>query len=727
MPLTIKRYLVLPSLLIVSIFAIAYLVYSGYSTLSHTYDDSRKIIEQQNVVQDAIAKMYSTSQNRTLTLFLMNKTDDDFELDELRQKMRHQADIFMSARNLIMAHADSPAELERYYPESLRAKLTEDAALQNLAADLFVEKKHDQAYQVMTEYSVPEQMDILSNIALMNTMLDGSIGTTIQRLDKDAARAKLNFQVLGSLTLAIFTFVIIAIIIRLLHGKHALDGRLKSREIQYKRIVDTVQDGIITMSENGTISSFNHGAEKLFACKAFNILGTNFKDFIVEGSHQSLDNYIASVLSDNATSGLGIVAKRSNNDIITLHISFSLTGLSGDQKLSGILRDITTQKKNEEELVKKSKLESIGVLAGGIAHDFNNILSGISGYTDLALHSLGDIQKTTHYLESSKKASQRAAGLTQQLLTFAKGGEPIKQHANIAEVIRESADFNLHGSNINCHYDIPDDLWIVSIDSGQISQVIHNLMINAKLAMPDGGDIHIRCQNTLDRFDNHIVKTTGPYIKISIQDTGPGIPDDIIHSIFDPYFTTRQEGSGLGLALSYSIINKHDGFIYAQSNKDGACFNIYLPASKDQNIAPNDVLIYENTKPERKCIMLMDDDEVIREVADTMLEEMGHQVICVPSGEEAIDRYKKSLLDKQPIDLIIMDLTIIGGMGGKEAIATIHSFSPQAKAIVSSGYSNDPVMANYSQYGFINAIAKPYNYDELLEAIENSLSLQSKH
>lgn len=725
MRFTLKKSLFLPFVVILSLFATAYLIFNGYNTFSQTFEGSRNIIQQQNKIQHAIADMYSASRDRIQTLLKMAATVDDFELDELRQQMRWQADTFLTARNKIFSLNLSAKKLERYYPIKLRKDISANADLQNIAADLFVEKNHAQALNVLLKYGTSEQMDLLSAIAQMNTMLDKEIEQTMMGLDQEFTKARLDFKILGSFVFIAFAIIMMTIIIRLLHGKHLLSGLLEDRNLQYKRIVDSVQDGIITMSKDGRISSFNRGAENIFGYSANTMSGANISQLINNCSQRLFKNYIMNIIDGKQASDLILIGSRFNGEKITLHIAFSNTsntGLAAEQQLSGIIRDVTTQKKTEEEQIRKSKLESIGVLAGGIAHDFNNLLSGISGYLELAQKNLTNQEKTLYFLNASKTATERAAGLTQQLLTFAKGGEPVKHNANISDIIRQAADFNLHGSNITCHYEIAGDLWLVNINGDQISQVIHNLIINAKLAMQDKGKIRIGCHNTVDVVNEDIVIASGQYIKITIEDTGSGIPEEILDSIFDPYFTTRKQGSGLGLALSYSIITKHDGFIYVQSTVGrGSCFSIYLPASKDQVVAAQVTSLDNIAVDTTKRIMLMDDDEVIREVAESMLNDLGYEVVCVASGEEAISTYKSALLSKESIDLIIMDLTIVGGMGGKDAIKILRSLDANVKTIVSSGYSNDTVMANYKDYGFQDAMAKPYSFDTLRETIKNNL------
>jgi len=385
-----------------------------------------------------------------------------------------------------------------------------------------------------------------------------------------------------------------------------------------------------------------------------------------------------------------------------------------------VATDITEKVRTEQELIKAKKLESVGVLAGGIAHDFNNILVGILGNIDLALHDDRLNDDTRNLLRNAEKASYQARGLTRQLLTFAKGGEPVKETASLIEVVQESANFVLHGDKTACEFSFPDNLWFVEIDKGQVSQVVHNIILNASSAMPDGGIVEVSFKNA-DIVHDHKMLKKGRYVKISIKDHGIGISTDLLEKIFDPYFSTKKEGSGLGLAISHSIIAKHGGHIAAASTPgQGTTFTIYLPASADQTI-PQDKSVKETIITQTLKILVMDDEEVVRDILKTLLASMGHEVILAEEGREAIDTYQEAIKRSQPIDLIIMDLTIPGGMGGKEAIHEILAIDPKAKVIVSSGYSNDPIMANFRNYGFSAAIAKPYKMSELTNVINQLL------
>ncbi|MCF6239550.1 MAG: ATP-binding protein, partial [Candidatus Marinimicrobia bacterium] len=385
--------------------------------------------------------------------------------------------------------------------------------------------------------------------------------------------------------------------------------------------------------------------------------------------------------------------------------------------------DITEQKAVEDQLRQAQKMEAVGQLPGGVAHDFNNLLAAILGNIELAAYRVGEDTKIVSLLSNAQKATKRAAKLTQQLLTFSKGGDPVKETTSISKLISESADFVLHGSPVSCDYTFPDDLWMVNVDSGQLGQVIQNIVINAKHAMPEGGRRYIRCGNVEDAASEALLSLQeGDFIRITIQDTGIGIPQEMIDKVFDPYFTTKQAGSGLGLAICHSIINKHDGHISVQSSPGkGTTFTIYLPV--DPSV---DIPVAKQQKPgsavKAARIMVMDDDEIIRTLVQAQLYVLGHETVLVADGEQAINKYQELQDGGAPVDLVIMDLTIPGGMGGQEAAQQLLQIDPDAKIIVSSGYSNDPVLASYREYGFCAAIAKPFDLAELMKSIESTLS-----
>jgi len=371
----------------------------------------------------------------------------------------------------------------------------------------------------------------------------------------------------------------------------------------------------------------------------------------------------------------------------------------------GIVLDITERKRLEEELLRAEKLESVGLLAGGIAHDFNNILTTILGNVSLAKMQMTPDGETFEMLSEAEKASIRAQTLTKQLLTFAKGGAPIKETASIKDILKESPSFVLRGSKSSCKLSIAEDLWPAEVDVGQISQAINNIVINANQAMPEGGTIRVEAENlTID--DGHgLPLKPGRYIRISIKDQGVGIAEKHLANIFDPYFTTKHDGSGLGLATTYSTIKKHDGHITVESKLgEGTTFHIYLPASEKAIPEKEEIKLIKG----QGRILVMDDEASLGKMVGRMLKKLGYESEFTDDGTEAIEMYKAAKKSEKPYDAVILDLTIPGGMGGKEAINKLLEIDPEVKAIVSSGYSDDPVLANFQEYGFKGMMPKPF-------------------
>lgn len=387
----------------------------------------------------------------------------------------------------------------------------------------------------------------------------------------------------------------------------------------------------------------------------------------------------------------------------------------------GVTRDISERKKMEQEILKFSKLESVGILAGGIAHDFNNFLMAILGNISVAKMYTEPGDKISERLTDAEKASMRAKDLTKQLLIFSHGGEPIKKIVSIGELIKDAALFALRGSNVRCQFSIPADLWPVDVDEGQISQVINNLVINADQAMPEGGIIEVCAENsTIDANYGFPVKE-GEYIKISIKDQGVGIPEEHLPKIFDPYFTTKQKGSGLGLATTYSIIKNHQGYITLESKtREGTTFYVYLPASSKEVLTKKEE--EEKIFAGSGKILVVDDEKMVRDVTGNMLKLIGYESESAGDGVEAVEVYKKAKESQQSFNAIILDLTIPGTMGGAETIKKLIEIDPEVKAIVCSGYSNDPVMANFRQYGFSGFLVKPYRVEELNEILHKVMT-----
>ena len=388
-----------------------------------------------------------------------------------------------------------------------------------------------------------------------------------------------------------------------------------------------------------------------------------------------------------------------------------------------VYRDVSQEQKAEQELLRASKLESIGLLAGGIAHDFNNVLTGIVGNLSLLREHPGLPFEVTDRLSLLERSAYKARQLTMQLLTFAKGGSPIKQTASIVEVIRESAEFALRGSNLKAEFDFSPDIAVVEIDTGQMSQVIQNLVINAKHAMPDGGVLRISGRNTQLSGRENLPLMQGDYIRVSIKDCGSGISPENLGRIFDPYFTTKEKGSGLGLATAYSILKRHDGLITVESEVGkGSTFHLYLPASQAATPASKSDTTIQMRGSGTGRILAMDDEPGIRTLLTAILKHFGYEITTVPDGAEAIREYQEAREQGHPYLAVIMDLTIPGGMGGKDTIRALREIDPNIKAIVCSGYSNDPVLADFQRYGFIARVEKPYRMHELGKTLRSVLT-----
>jgi signal transduction histidine kinase/DNA-binding response OmpR family regulator len=383
--------------------------------------------------------------------------------------------------------------------------------------------------------------------------------------------------------------------------------------------------------------------------------------------------------------------------------------------------DITERKKMQDELLKAQKLESLGVLAGGIAHGFNNILTAILGNLSLAKMKLNASHNIAKCLDECEKAVVQATELTQQLLTFSIGGEPVKKLIPPASLIRNAAAFVLQSTNVRSIIELADDLWCVEADGGQLNQALHNLLINATQAMPGGGEVSIRAVNeTLDRDNPHQL-SPGDYLRITIEDHGCGIPRENLARIFDPYFTTKPQGTGLGLSAVYSIVKKHGGTTeICSAVGEGSCFTIHLPALPGRQT--EETVEKGADLAESGRVLIMDDEELIRDIATNILEFNGYEVESCADGREAIKRFKAAWERNVPFNVVILDLTVPGGMGGKEATTHLRRIDPDVLLIVSSGYSNDPVIANYQEYGFCGVLHKPFDAATLARELERLVS-----
>lgn len=500
------------------------------------------------------------------------------------------------------------------------------------------------------------------------------------------------------------------------------EEKIRQAKEQWEKTFDSIDDAITIQDLNMRMLRVNRAAARLFGLEPRDLIGRHCFEVFADRKDACPDCPQRLTIKDNSPHSCEI--EHAKLDKSFLVATSALINEQGEP--IGIVhsaKDITEKLKTEKELAKAQKLESVGILAGGIAHDFNNILTTILGNVTLAKMYASASDKVVGRLEEAEKACLRAKDLTHQLLTFSRGGAPIKKATSVTELIKESASFALMGSNVRCKYEIEEDLWPAEIDEGQMSQVINNLIINACQAMPQGGEINIRLENMRDGLLPGNRSKNERYVRISLSDQGIGIPRENLSKIFDPYFTTKTGGSGLGLSMAYSIIKRHDGQMTAESKPgEGTTFYIDLPASAKQPLRPSEQTEMPVSDSGKGKVLVMDDEKPIRNLVGQMLNFLGYEVELAVDGNEAITMYVEANRNGQPFDAVIMDLTVPGGLGGKEAIEKLRQLCPDIKAIVSSGYNTDPIMSNFKEYGFSGVIAKPYRLKDLNETLCNVLT-----
>ena len=410
---------------------------------------------------------------------------------------------------------------------------------------------------------------------------------------------------------------------------------------------------------------------------------------------------------------IGFETKFLRHDGTSLDVSLNASLRRDEQGdyLECFVDNITQRKQDEERQLKLKKLESLGVLAGGIAHDFNNLLTGLLGNIELTKYSLPDDHRAQALLDAAMKALNSATGLTSQLMTFAKGGDPVKRSVQLGSILEENATFILQGKNVQLECDIDPMLWLIEADPGQIGQVVTNLVLNAQQAMPGGGLIHIKAEN--------LTMAARPFVQFSVTDQGVGIPAEALENIFDPYFTTKAHGNGLGLASTFSIVNKHKGSINVKSEPGkGTSFVVRLPAQGDSHPGLNENSQRHHKQHSVKKILVLEDEELVRNMTTAMLEEMGYQVVPFATINDLLNRYRSTITSGEHFGAVILDLTL---NGTKKLAQDILNMNPKARLIATSGYASDPVLANLKHFGFSDAIVKPFSFSDLHKVIKRAL------
>jgi len=502
---------------------------------------------------------------------------------------------------------------------------------------------------------------------------------------------------------------------------------LRESEERFKAITMTASDAILLMDDRGKIIHWNPAAGRMFGYSAEEALGKNLHLFLAptrlhKNFLEGFEKFVKTGQGPVINKSVELAAHRKDGTEFPIEVSTSAMNIGGRWHALGIVRDITERKRLEQELLKSEKLESIGTLAGGIAHDFNNLLQGIFGYISMAKLTYDQKEKSLAMLEQAEKALHQSVNLTSQLLTFSKGGKPMKKVFALRPLIDNSVSFAMSGSRNTYEIVIDKDLHAIEADEGQIGQVIQNIVLNADQAMPLGGRITITARNiSASAAPSLPGAATGDVVELSIQDQGTGIPEEHLSRIFDPYFTTKEKGSGLGLATTYSIIKNHGGVITVASEMGkGTTFTIYLPASGTS--VEREEASAQRAVGNKGRVLVMDDEQVVREVTGELLRSLGHEVDFADRGEAAVMQYKTAMAAGRPFDIVILDLTVRGGMGGAEAIKKLLELDPNVKAIVSSGYSDDAVTADFCKQGFRAFLKKPYDIEELQSTLNALLA-----
>jgi len=518
--------------------------------------------------------------------------------------------------------------------------------------------------------------------------------------------------------------------------RRAAESALKREKERLSVTLDSIVDAVVATDNKGAVERINKEASRLIGIRNEEAVGRPLSE-VLNLKHpdtgKPLSDPSIDLLSPEFTerlsrAGFPLVQKDGGETLlVTAEMRCILDEEGKSHGCVTVLRDITKRKKDEEELFKAEKLNSISLLAGGIAHDFNNMLTAILGNISVVRMNVDEEDENSRKLLAAERAALQAKSLTQQLLTFSKGGAPVLQVTTIDQLVEESALFILRGSNVKCQVEKDPSLWAIDADKGQISQVINNLIINADQAMPKGGTIHLSLRNQRIRHAEVATLKAGDYVCIEVRDEGTGISPENMKRIFDPYFTTKDYGNGLGLASSYSIVKGHQGAMTVDSEMGkGASFKVYLPKTKNKTPTPSK----EDAKKEKAHdtihkgkgrILVMDDMEAMMMVAGEILTMLGYEVAFSTNGEEAIQAYKKAKESGEPFDAVVFDLTVPGGMGGEEASKILIEYDPDLIAIASSGYTTSNVMSDYKNSAFKAVVPKPYRIKEMSDTLNRVL------
>jgi len=510
--------------------------------------------------------------------------------------------------------------------------------------------------------------------------------------------------------------------------KSELELSLIESEEKFRLLMELATDGVLVV-QDGKIKEVNYYLAKMCGFTIDEVLDTDLASFFHPDNVETIAAiYEKPLTDDNALEVHELTLMCKSGHQVDVEVIAGRFMFQNKPSNLLVIRDISDRSKSERELERTRQLDSIASLSGGIAHDYNNLLTAIIGNISLAQTYLDPDDKVYLLLSQALAASKTAKDLTQKLITFSKGGTPDKKIAEVAKLVKNAAEFTLSGSNLKCDFNFPGSLWPVEVDSGQIGQAIHNVIMNAREAMPEGGLLQVSAENVTSDDDLSNLRK-GKYVKISITDHGKGIASKNLDKIFNPYFSTKKlgskKGTGLGLSICHSIIRKHGGNVTVDSIlRQGTTIHIYLPSANGKSTSQRNADILEQEIPVfgEGRILVMDDEEMIRKLASELLTYLGYDVDFAQDGSEAVQRYAQAMKSRKPFDAVILDLTVKGGMGGKEAIRELSKIDPRVVAIVSSGYCNDPGITDFAQYGFCGVVTKPYTMSELGEKLNQVIS-----
>lgn len=491
---------------------------------------------------------------------------------------------------------------------------------------------------------------------------------------------------------------------------------LRTSESRSRAVLDAVPDLIVRMNRDGTYLDVIAGTEDILAAPADDLMGRTMEEVGIPGP--LVEQTLAAIRRALDTGQIQTFEYALDVLMGRRDFEARVVPCAGDETLC-IIRDITDRKRAEKEALRANKLESIALLAAGLAHDFNNLLSVILGNISLAETAVEPASPVAENLADAQTACRRARDLTQQLLTFSEGGAPLRRPIDLCDAVREAATIAVSDTNVTCRFLCPDALWPVEADEVQIRQVVTNLVHNAVQAMPGGGTVTIRAQNVVETGGDARASRRR-YVRLSIEDQGGGIPDDNLDRIFDPFFTTRPDSSGLGLSIVHSIVRQHEGRIHVTSRMGaGTTVHVSLPAAQPRE--PVGAAAADEAPAGSGRILVMDDEAFIRKTASAMLKHLGYEAEVAADGNEAVELCRQAIEAGRPFDAVILDLVVPGTVGGRRGIKQLRELDPAIKAIVSSGYSNDPVLARFRDYGFDGVVAKPYDVGELAAVLRSVL------